>query len=117
MDPDLFAARLIACAGVVKKNSGAKKVVMGHLLPRFVSDKFHISENEAADNRDWAAQVNIQLSIQTDDINFITIWDHNYNFTCRSQHLLCDGVHLNDDGQKKLYKSLRGALTSVCRNI
>ena len=115
--PDVVATKLLMLAGIFRRRHDDSKVIIGNLLPRFVSARYGISANEARCYRRWAAEVNTELLVHSRDIEFVSVWAHNDIFTNRSEHLFSDGIHSYDQGQKKFYKSARGDLISTIKSL
>lgn len=116
--PSDTAAEMMKLADSIKNQfPRVKKIVFGALLPRFNSIKFHLTAEDAAIYRKWAAEVNTQLLIQCNGNEWVDIWFHNDYFTSHSASNFSDGIHFNAVGQRKYFKSVRGAIICTLKKM
>ena len=117
-DADTFAVKLLALASLIRGRFNVKLVIVGSVLPRFVSARPspHGRNSEQAQNYCvWAQAVN-ELHFHARTTTGVLVWKHaRFTFPSESmpgcrQLMAADGVHLSKQGQYRLFKSLRGAL-------
>ena len=121
--PEDFSLQLLALAALLHGRYKVRRIVVGYILPRFScrgrEDPVFVQRYSA-----WAQTVNAGLRHHSRDLAYVSVWDHNNTFTFPSashkggrRFFSRDGVHLSNQGQYRLYKSIRGALMNAFHSL
>lgn len=86
---------------------------------RVLHDVYHVRvvvvcqtlrRNSAAEFNDSVAALNKYSQVFLEHLPYVYFWKHRGFWNSRENIYHNDGVHLNDSGQRKLYRSYRGAI-------
>ena len=93
------------------KQTGVQYVIIGKLFYRGKS-KYLPNSYQIKTYNDKVTAVNKKLDELATDMKAqnILVWNHKGRVQCAQEMLASDGTHLNERGQKKFWRSIRGAL-------
>jgi len=92
---------------LLHEEHGVKLICVGQTLRRSYSEKF---------NREVGLLAKY-LKTVLEPLPYVIYWPHRGFWNPRRPILFCDGVHLNNEGQHKLYRSIRGAVLKCLHSI
>ena len=108
-DPEYLADRLLGLARRLRDEFGITNVIVSQLFFRTVVPCQHYNG--------IIHEINLHLENKLQDERYLSFWKHfgfwNPEVRALLQHQ--DGVHFNDLGNYKFYKSLRGAILKACK--
>lgn len=107
-DALLVADDIFALAQHIQLASGARQVYIGKLFYRSTSRYLHA--DHVSNYNSKVRQVNQYLRVMCHESNNVIFWRHKGLELLNTDLLDRDGTHLNSRGQKKFYKSIRGAI-------
>ena len=100
--PEELALKLAAAVTMISTWAGGAQVICCELMPRYYESDYKYF---VQGYNDFAEEVNGHLKIELLSSQNCAFWRH--NFAVRKVYFADDGVHLNNPGTFRLYKSIR----------
>lgn len=107
MSPLTVGSAIEELVTLLHNEFGVRRVLVGQTLQRAYPLHFN-------------SQVSLlarYLKTVLEPISYATYWSHHGFWKPRAPYLAGDGVHLNEEGQHKFYRSIRGAVLGSVRQL
>lgn len=116
MKPETVADQLLQLASYLRSISGAHAVLVGHITRR-VLGKYLSSYAEQSEFELARYKANQFLKMVAPDHAGVKFWKHRGMEDSQYDILSSDGVHFNDLGQSRFYRSVRGAILYALNHL
>ena len=114
--PESVADQLLELASLLRTETGASYVILGHIIRR-VLGRYISSSEEQSDLELARIKANKFLEVVSNEFQDIKFWKHRGFEESQYDILAHDGVHFSALGQSRFHKSLRGAILTTLKHL